>query len=100
MLMQTVRLTAAALLCAVVMLCSSLACATVRSMEVTAYCKCGKCNGYTRGSWKFLKIDQWNRYVNEGPDNGEKYTGKTASGGKLVMPKPGLLSGDTLRRPY
>jgi hypothetical protein len=74
--------------------------AVVRTMEVTAYCKCGKCNGYTRGSWKFLKLDQWNRYVNEGPDSGEKYTGKTASGGKLVMPKPGLLSGDTVRRPY
>lgn len=80
--------------------CVHVSLAASRIMEVTAYCKCGQCNGYTRGSWKFLKLDQWNRYVSEGPDTGEKYTGKTASGGKLASPKPGLLSADTLQHPY
>jgi len=74
--------------------------AETRTMEVTAYCKCGKCNSYSRGSWKFLKLDQWNRYVNAGSDKGRKYTGKTAAGEKLVTPKAGLLSADTVKRPW
>jgi hypothetical protein len=71
-----------------------------RVMEVTAYCKCGDCNGYTRGSWKFLKLDRWNRYVNYGPHKGQRYTGKTASGGKLVEPRAGLVSRDTVQKPW
>lgn len=71
-----------------------------RVMEVTAYCPCGSCNGYRRGSWKFLKLDQWNRYVSEGSDRGRRYTGKTASGDRLKTPKPGLLSADTARKPW
>lgn len=69
-------------------------------MEVTAYCKCGECNGYKRGSWKFLKLDQWNRYVSEGSDKGERYTGKTASGGRLAEPRAGLLSGESVKKPW
>lgn len=65
-------------------------------MLVTAYCKCGSCNGYSRGSWKFLKLDQWNRYT----AGGARYTGKTASGGKLVEPRAGLLSGESVTKPW
>ncbi len=69
-------------------------------MVVTAYCDCGECNGYRRGSWKFLKLDVWNRYVSEGSDKGNRYTGKTASGGKLAEPRAGLISGETIRKPW
>ncbi|MCX7625005.1 MAG: 3D domain-containing protein [Candidatus Sumerlaeaceae bacterium] len=74
--------------------------AEYRTMEVTAYCPCGECNGYTRGSWKFLKLDVWNRYVSEGRDRGARYTGRTASGGKLRTPRPGLFSRDSLEHPW
>jgi hypothetical protein len=70
------------------------------TMTVTAYCDCGQCNGYKRGSWKFLKLDQWNRYVSEGSDRGAKYTGKTASGGRLAEPRAGLISGETIHKPW
>ena len=70
-----------------------------REMTVTAYCKCGECNSYKRGTWKFLKLDRWNRTVSAGPDKGRRYTGKTANGGKLVQANPGLVSGDSVRRP-
>lgn len=71
-----------------------------RIMEVTAYCPCGKCNSYSRGSWKYLKLDVWNRHVNAGSDKGRRYTGKTANGGKLRQTNPGLLSTDSVKRPY
>lgn len=74
--------------------------AEYRTMEVTAYCPCGQCNGYTRGSWKFLKLDVWNRYVSEGPDRGRRYTGRTASGERLQTPRPGLFSRDSLEHPW
>ena len=74
--------------------------ADTRTMEVTAYCKCGKCNSYSRGSWKFLKLDQWNRYVNAGQDKGRRYTGKTAAGDRLREPNPGLVSADTVTHPW
>ena len=70
-----------------------------REMTVTAYCPCGECNGYTRGSWMFLKLDRWNRHVTEGSDRGERYTGKTASGDKLHQANPGLFSRDSLEHP-
>lgn len=70
------------------------------NMEVTAYCPCGECNGYKRGSWKFLKLDRWNRYVSEGSRKGEKYTGKTAGGGKLVEPRAALISGESIKKPW
>lgn len=71
-----------------------------RQMTVTAYCKCGECNSYKRGTWKFLKLDRWHRTVSAGPDKGRVYTGKTANGGKLVAPQPGLVSVDTVKRPW
>ncbi|MGB9690607.1 MAG: 3D domain-containing protein [Candidatus Sumerlaeaceae bacterium] len=78
----------------------SFAQAEYRMMEVTAYCPCGKCNGYTRGSWKFLKLDFWNRYVSEGPNRGSRYTGLTAAGDKLRTPRSGLFSRDSLQHPW
>ena len=71
-----------------------------RTMEVTAYCHCGECNGYQWGSSKYLRLDIWNRYVNHGPRRGERYTGQTAGGGRLRTPRPGLFSTDSLDRPW
>lgn len=71
-----------------------------RVMEVTAYCPCGKCNGYVRGRWLYLKLDQWNRYLTYGSAKGEKYTAKTAGGGRLKTPRQGLVSMDSLERPW
>ncbi len=73
---------------------------TVRRMEVTGYCGCSKCTGWERGSWKYLKLDFWNRYVSRGPHAGRIYTGDTASGTKPHEPQPGLLSTDTLVHPW
>jgi len=71
-----------------------------REMLVTAYCGCGECNGYHRGRWLYLKLDQWNRYVNYGSRRGEEYTGRTAGGHRLRTPNAGLFSFDSLRRPW
>ena len=71
-----------------------------RVMEVTAYCGCGKCCGWERGSWLFLKLDVWNRYVSHGPDAGEHYSGLTASGTKPRQYNPGLISVDSLAHPW
>lgn len=70
------------------------------AFEATAYCGCSKCCGWERGSWKALKLDLWNRYVESGPNAGRKYSGKTASGVKPATFDPGLLSLDTLKRPW
>jgi hypothetical protein len=70
-----------------------------REMIVTAYCPCGECNDYSRGSWKFLKLDRWNRYVSAGSDRGQRYTGKTADGSGLKEARPGLISGDSFSNP-
>ena len=72
----------------------------VRNMEVTGYCKCGKCCDWERGSWKYLKLDFWNRYVNAGPQKGKPYSGLTASGTKPHEPHPGLFSLDSLKKPW
>ena len=64
-------------------------------IQTTAYCGCGKCCGWERGSWKFLKLDFWNRYVSHGPNKGKKYSGLTACGTKPHEPNPGLF-----RRPW
>lgn len=90
----------AMVLCTFCFLCAPVcAGASQREMTVTAYCPCGECNGYTRGSWKLLKLDRWNRYVSEGSDRGERYTGKTAAGEKLRQASPGLFSRDSLQHP-
>jgi hypothetical protein len=71
-----------------------------RIMEATAYCGCGSCCSWERGSWKYLKLDFWNRYVNAGSDAGRPYSGLTASGDKPSEPVPGLFSMDSLTRPW
>ncbi len=78
------------------------ACATPvsRMMTTTAYCGCGKCCSWERGSWKYLKLDFWNRYVSKGANRGKPYSGRTASGTKPHEPYPGLFSMDSLRRPW
>lgn len=75
----------------------SRATGSTRVMEITAYCPCRKCCEWHRGSWKFLKLDFWNRYTNY---SGRKYTGRTASGTRPHPPRPGLVSVDTLVHPW
>jgi len=69
-------------------------------MEATAYCGCGECCGWERGSRNFLKLDFWNRYVSAGKRKGKPYDGKTASVTKPHEPRPGLISRDSLERPW
>ncbi|HID97907.1 MAG TPA: hypothetical protein EYP57_06945, partial [Thermodesulfobacteriaceae bacterium] len=69
-------------------------------MEATAYCGCGKCCGWERGSWKYLKLNFWNRYVAAGPGKGRRYTGRTAMGTVPREPYPGLFSRDSLIHPW
>ena len=71
-----------------------------KNMNVTAYCDCGKCCSWERGSWKYLKLDFWNRYVSAGRSKGRKYSGLTASGTKPTEPVPGLMSLDSLKHPW
>ena len=71
-----------------------------RIMEATAYCGCGSCCSWERGSWKYLKLDFWNRYINAGPDAGRSYSGLTASGVEPSEPVPGLFSVDSLVHPW
>ncbi len=82
---------------------SSFACAgkqTVRQIETTAYCGCGKCCEWERGSRKYLKLDFWNRYLTSGKRKGDIYTGKTANGSKPKEPQPGLFSIDSIKHPW
>lgn len=72
----------------------------VQTMEVTAYCGCGKCCNWERGSWKCLKLDFWNRYISEGKYGGKPYSGLTASGTKPHEPRPGLFSTDSIKHPW
>ncbi len=69
-------------------------------MEVTAYCGCSRCTDWERGSWRYLKLDFWNRYVSRGLQRGRPYTGQTASGTKPREPRPGLFSTDTVAHPW
>ncbi|MEE4166910.1 MAG: 3D domain-containing protein [Desulfocapsaceae bacterium] len=71
-----------------------------RIMEVTAYCGCSDCCGWERGSWSYLKLDFWNRYVSAGPQKGQTYSGLTAHGTKPGEPEEGLFSMDSLSRPW
>ncbi len=81
-------------------LCACGAKRQTRIMEVTAYCGCGQCCNWERGSWKCLKLDFWNRYIAEGPNAGAPYSGRTASGTKPREPRPGLFSVDSLVHPW
>jgi len=87
-----------AALCA--LLAGGCASAEVRRVHATAYCGCGQCCGWTRGSWKCLKLDLWNRYVASGPREGKPYDGRTANGTKPREPHPGLISVDSLLHPW
>lgn len=71
-----------------------------RLMETTGYCGCSQCCGWERGSWTYLKLDFWNRYVNHGKQAGAPYSGLTASGTTPTEPQPGFFSMDTLERPW
>jgi hypothetical protein len=73
---------------------------TGKVMEVTAYCGCSLCCSWERGSWAWLKLDFWNRYVSAGADKGRPYTGYTASGTTPREPVPGLFSMDSLSHPW
>ena len=96
------RPTSLAALGVLTLLCVCAGCAvrTVRPMEVTAYCGCSDCCSWERGSWKYLKLDFWNRYVSVGPNEGAAYSGRTASGTTPRSPHPGLLSLDTVVHPW
>ncbi|MGB3212261.1 MAG: 3D domain-containing protein [Desulforhopalus sp.] len=69
-------------------------------MEATAYCGCSSCCSWERGSWQLLKLDFWNRYVSAGPDAGRAYSGLTARGTVPYEPEEGLLSMDSVYRPW
>ncbi len=69
-------------------------------MLTTAYCGCGKCCNWERGSWRYLKLDFWDRYIASGPERGQPYLGLTAAGTKPREPYPGLFSWDSLQRPW
>jgi hypothetical protein len=74
--------------------------ANIRVIETTGYCGCSQCCGWERGSWLFLKLDFWNRYVNYGKYAGRPYTGRTAGGTTPTEPQPGFFSLDSLERPW
>ena len=71
-----------------------------RVIEVTAYCGCGSCCGWHRGTNKCLRLDVWNKTISTGPQKGQPYSGLTASGTKPRQPRPGLFSTDSLLQPW
>lgn len=68
-----------------------------KTLETTAYCGCGKCCGWTRGKWIYLKLNFWNRYYVK---SGKKYQGLTACGLEPRQARPGLFSIDSLEHPW
>lgn len=72
----------------------------IQIMETTAYCGCGQCCSWERGSWRNLKLDFWNRYVSKGPRRGRPYDGRTANGVFPREPEEGLFSLDSFQRPW
>ncbi len=87
-----------AIICALFI--SSCAHVQPRQMITTAYCDCKQCCGWERGSWKYLKLDFWNRYYASGPAKGKPYYGHTASGAEPREPNPGLISADSIVHPW
>jgi hypothetical protein len=71
-----------------------------QKMSVTAYCNCGKCCDWQRGSDEWLHLDFWHKVINAGSQAGQPYTGETSSGTMPHQYKPGLFSEDTLHRPW
>ena len=84
----------------IMVLASGCAKKNIKVMETTGYCACGKCCSWERGSWRYLKLNFWHRYVNAGKSKGRTYSGLTASGTKPHEPKPGLFSTDSLKKPW
>jgi hypothetical protein len=72
----------------------------LKNAEVTGYCGCSVCCEWERGSWKYLKLNFWNKYVSTGSREGRPYSGKTASGTKPTEPYPGFFSIDSLKHPW
>jgi len=71
-----------------------------QEMTATAYCDCSQCCSWERGSYKYLKLDFWNRYVSTGEGKGREYNGLTAWGTKPKEPQEGLFSFDSVKRPW
>ncbi|PID77424.1 MAG: hypothetical protein CSB24_01455 [Deltaproteobacteria bacterium] len=71
-----------------------------KTFEATAYCGCSKCCRWERGSWKYLKLNFWNKYINYGKYAGRPYSGRTASGTKPNEPQEGLFSLDSIYHPW
>lgn len=71
-----------------------------KTLEATAYCGCSKCCGWERGSWKYLKLNFWNKYISYGKYEGRTYSGLTASGTDPHEPEEGLFSMDSLYHPW
>jgi len=71
-----------------------------RTIETTAYCDCSYCCSWERGSWQYLKLDFWHKYVSSGPREGAAYDGKTASGTYPREPEEGLFSWDSIQHPW
>lgn len=69
-------------------------------LTATAYCGCSSCCGWERGNPYYFHLDFWNRYVKKGPGKGRKYSGLTAYGTEPREPQEGLLSVDSLKRPW
>ncbi len=88
------------LLYLLITLCCSCSQQHTRVMETTAYCGCGQCCSWERGSWYWLKADFWNRYVAAGPRKGKPYDGRTASTTIPREPEEGFFSLDTLQHPW
>ncbi len=89
-------------LCALVVMLGVSGCARheVRVMEVTGYCGCQQCCEWQRGSWAYLKLNFWDRYVSKGSSKGREYTGKTASGEEPQEVADGLFSTDSIKNPW
>ncbi len=90
------------LLVALLVLLAACGCArkSVHRISTTAYCGCGQCCDWERGSWRYLKLDFWNRYVSKGSRAGRIYDGRTAAGRFPREPEEGFFSVDSLRRPW
>ncbi len=80
-----------------VLLSMLIGCAPVRqkTFHTTAYCSCSSCC-----SWSRDFPDFWNRHYSAGPNKGEPYTGRTASGTLPREPYAGLFSLNTLTHPW
>ncbi|MEJ2201059.1 MAG: 3D domain-containing protein, partial [Desulfuromonadaceae bacterium] len=72
-------------------------CASPRQQKfnTTAYCDCSSCC-----SWSRDFPDFWNRHYSAGPNEGQVYSGLTATGVKPREPYPGLFSVNSLTHPW